>query len=181
MGNSNHNETPDWDAFFEDASEQWQEAFEQNVEAQANFVEAWFDAVEDATEVDQFEEAVEGYAAAYQTWMEAAAEQGEQMNAMMLGEDVSIETLRDGWLNAANDAFKEVMSTSAFAAATADTVGSVLEIKEEVDEYAEDTLHGLRFATVGDVEEVGTRLIEVERRLQRIEEQQEAILEHLES
>ena len=181
MGNSNQDEQPDWDAFIADATEQWRDAFEQNVEAQASFVEAWIDAVEDASDMTHFEDAVNGYAEAYKTWMEAAAEQGDRMNAMMRGEDVSMESIRDAWMNAANDAFKEVMSSTAFAAATAETVDSVLDVKKEADEYAEETLHGLRFATLGDVEEVGERLVAVERRLQAIEERQEDILDHLES
>lgn len=173
--------TQDWDAFIEEANEELLAAFERNVESQANFVEAWVDAIEEASDVDHLEDAAEGYAKAYQVWMQAAAEQTDRMNSMMSGEDVSLESFRDGWLNAANEAFQEAMATTAFAATTGETVENVLDLKRETDEYAEDTLHALRFATLGDVQEVGKRLVEVERRLQTIEEQQEAILDNLES
>lgn len=171
----------DWEAFMEDANEQFLEAFERNVEAQATFVETWMDALEDATSDEHIEEGIKGYAKAYQAWMDAAAEQVERVSAMLDGEDISVEAVRNQWLNAANEAFKEVMSTTAFAATTGDTVETALDLKQEADEYAEDTLHTLGFATVGDVEEVGERLIELERRQQAIEERLDEILDHMES
>ncbi|MFW6385415.1 MAG: poly(R)-hydroxyalkanoic acid synthase subunit, partial [Halodesulfurarchaeum sp.] len=96
--------TQDWDTFIEEANEELLAAFERNVESQANFVEAWVDAIEENSDFDNFEDAAEGYAKAYQVWMEAAAEQTDRMNSLMSGEDVSLESFRDGWLNAANDA-----------------------------------------------------------------------------
>ena len=163
----------------ETTNRQFLEAFERNVAAQAEFVETWMDAIEDSTDEDRMEENLEGYAKAYEAWMSAAEEQVDRLNASLEGEDVSLEAFRDRWLNAANQAFKEVMSTSAFAAATGDTVQSALDLKQEADEYAADTLHGLGFATVRDVDEVGERLIELERRQQRIEEQLDEVLEEL--
>ena len=169
----------EWDAFFEEANKRYLEAFERNVTAQSEFVDAWMTALEESTDRDHLESGMEGYAKAYDVWMEAAEDQVERMTASFEGADVSTEEFRDRWLRAANEAFKEVMSTNAFAAMTGDTVGSALDLKQEADELAEETLHGLGFATVGDVEEVGDRLIELERRQQRIEEHLEEILEEL--
>ena len=163
----------------ENANEQFLEAFERNVEAQAEFVETWMAAIEESTDEDLTRDGLEGYARAYKAWMNAAEEQVDRLNASIEGEDISLESFRDRWLNAANQAFKEVMSTSAFAAATGDTVEAALDLKEQADEQAEETLHVLGFATVGDIDEVGERLIEVERRQQRIEEQLDEILEEL--
>ncbi len=179
MTDSNDTTETDWEAFMEQANERYLDAFERNVEAQAAFVETWMDAIEDSADGEHIEDGLEGYAKAYKAWMRAAEDQVERMNATLEGSDVSTEAFRDRWLNAANEAFKEVMSTSAFAAATGDTVESALDLKREADEYAEETLHSLGFATVGDVEEVGERLIEVERRQQRIEERLDDILEEL--
>lgn len=165
----------------EDANEQFLEAIERNVEAQATFVETWMNAIENSTRDGQIEDGLEGYAKAYEAWMEAAAAQVDRMNAMLEGEDISMDAVRNQWMNAANEAFKEVMSTTAFAATTGDTVEAVLDLKRQTDEYAEDTLHTLGFSTVGDIEEVGERLVELERRQQRIEERLEDVLDHLES
>lgn len=169
----------DWEALIEEANERYLEAFEQNVAAQASFVEAWMDALDETMEPDQMTEGLEGYAEAYATWMEAAEDQVERMNASLEGADVPPEEFRDRWLTAANEAFKDVMRTNAFAAATGDTIKSALEMKSEADEYAEDTLQSLGFATVSDVQEVGDRLVELERRQHRIEDQLSDVLEEL--
>lgn len=169
----------EWDAFFEEANKRYLEAFERNVAAQSEFVNSWMRALEESTDKDHMEAGMEGYSKAYKAWMEAAEDQVERMTASFEGADISTEEFRDRWLRAANDAFKEVMSTSAFAAMTGDTVERALDFKQGADELAEETLHGLGFATVGDVEEVGDRLIELERRQQRIEEHLEDVLEEL--
>lgn len=179
MTDTNETDATDWEAFMESANERYLEAFEQNVEAQATFVESWMDAVEGAADPEAVENAPDGYAKAYEAWMQAAEDQVEQLNATMEGEDVSTEAFRDNWLNAANDAFKEVMGTSAFAATTGDTIESVLDLKQDADEYAEDTLHTLGFATVADVEEVGERLLELERRQQTIEDKLDTVIQEL--
>ncbi|MFB6152645.1 MAG: poly(R)-hydroxyalkanoic acid synthase subunit PhaE [Halodesulfurarchaeum sp.] len=174
------NET-DWEAFMEDANEEFLEAFERNVEAQATFVETWMDALEGATEEDRASESLDGYAKAYQAWMDAAEEQMSEFENVLEGEEVSMESFRHRWLNAANEAFKEMMSTTAFAAATGETVESVMDLKEQTDEFADETLHTLGFATARDLEEVGERLVELERRQQDVEEDLEEVLETLEN
>lgn len=169
-----------WSEFMEDANEAFLNQLEQNVEAQAKFVETWMDAVETSTENDTLSEGLEGYARAYEVWMNAAETQFERTSDAIEGEDVGLEEFRDIWLNAANESFKEVMSTSAFAAATGQTVEDVLHFQQEVDESAQRTLHQLGFATEGDISEVGERLVELERRQHRVEEKLDRVLDALE-
>lgn len=179
MTDTNETDAPDWETFMESANERYLEAFERNIDAQADFVESWMEALEASSDAGTVENGLEGYAKAYQAWMEAAEKQVEQLTVSLEGEDISTEAFRDNWLQAANEAFKDVMSTSAFAATTGETIESVLDRMQETDEYAEDTLHTLGFATVGDVEEVGERLLDVERRQQSIEDKLETVIEEL--
>ena len=168
-----------WNTYVEQWNEQLLDAVEQNVEAQAQFVESWSEAVEGATEDNEISEGVQGYARAYETWMTASEQMVERMNDVVEGEDVEIEEFRDIWLNTANEAFKEVMSTTAFARMTGETVGDVLELQQQADEAAEETLHDLGFSTKGDVVEIGDRLVELERRQHAIETKLDRILEEL--
>jgi hypothetical protein len=171
----------DWAAHVAEMNRTLLDAAEQNVEAQARFVESWFDAVENswAASPETVTDGMAGYAAAYEAWMGAAEEQFDRTGDMLAGEDVSPEDFRDVWLNTANQAFKEVMSTSAFAAATGETVSDALELQREADEAAEDTLHALGFATEGDVVEVGSRLVELERRQHAVERKLDRVLDAL--
>ncbi|MFB6079994.1 MAG: poly(R)-hydroxyalkanoic acid synthase subunit PhaE [Haloferacaceae archaeon] len=168
----------EWAEFVEEMNESWFDAVEENVEAQARFVESWFDAVDDswASSPETVTEGMEGYARAYEAWMRAAEEQLQRTADAIEGEEVSPEDFRDIWLNAANRSFKEVMNTSAFAAATGETVGDAMELQERIDAAAEETLHSLGFATEGDVEEVGARLVELERRQHAVEEKLDEVL-----
>ncbi|RKD97635.1 poly(R)-hydroxyalkanoic acid synthase subunit PhaE [Halopiger aswanensis] len=169
-----------WNAFVEQWNEQFLEALEENVEAQAQFVESWSETVGQATEDNEMSEGVEGYAKAYETWMNASQQMVERVNDQLEGEDVDIEEFRDIWLNTANEAFKDVMSTTAFARMTGETVGDVLELQQQADEAAQETLRTLGFATEEDVVEVGDRLVELERRQHDVERKLDRILEHLE-
>lgn len=169
-----------WSAFMENMNETFLDQLEQNVEAQAKFVETWMDAVDESADGDTITEGLEGYARAYEVWMNAAETQFERASDVIEGEDVSAEEFRDIWLNAANESFKEVMSTSAFAAMTGQTVEDVLQFQQEVDKQAQDTLHQLGFATEGDISEVGERLIELERRQHAVEEKLDRVLEAVE-
>lgn len=173
-------ETDHWTEFMEQMNEQFVDAFEENIEAQAEFVEAWTDTVEAAGGGERMSEGVEGYAKAYQVWMDAAEEMVERTSDAAAGEDVSVDEFRDIWLNNANQAFKEVMSTSAFAAMTGETVGDTLEVQQMADENAEATLRQLRMPTQSDIEEVGSRLVELERRQHAVEEKLDRVLEHVE-
>ncbi|AFZ71626.1 poly(R)-hydroxyalkanoic acid synthase subunit PhaE [Natronobacterium gregoryi] len=169
-----------WNAFVEQWNEQFLETLEDNMEAQAQFVESWSETVSEVSEEQEVADGVEGYANAYETWMTASEEMVERMNDVLEGEDVEMEEFRDIWLNTANEAFKEVMSTTAFAKMTGETVGDVLELQEQADETSQETLRSLGFATEADVLEVGDRLVELERRQHDVEQKLDRIIDHLE-
>jgi len=169
----------DWNAFAEQWNEQFLEALEDNMEAQAQFVESWSETVGEASDDTEISDGVEGYARAYETWMTASQQMVERANDQLEGENVYIEEFRDIWLNTANEAFKEVMSTTAFAKMTGETVGDVLELQEQADEAAQETLNSLGFATEGDVVEIGDRLVELERRQHAVEQKLDRVLEHV--
>ncbi|WP_248515500.1 poly(R)-hydroxyalkanoic acid synthase subunit PhaE [Salinarchaeum laminariae] len=166
-----------WTEFVENMNEQMVEAFEANVEAQSQFVETWAETLAEGTDDDRIGDGVEGYARAYQVWMDAAEEMAGQVAEE--GGDVSPEDARDLWLSSANEAFKEVMSTSAFAAVTGETVEDALELRQAADENAQETLHALGMATERDIREVGDRLVELERRQHAIEEKLDDVLDAL--
>ncbi|MFC7045680.1 poly(R)-hydroxyalkanoic acid synthase subunit [Halobacteriaceae archaeon GCM10025711] len=174
-------DTEEWTEFVEEMNESMLSAMEQNMEAQARFVETWLDTVETNTSEERVTEGLQGYARAYEAWMRAAQEQYERAADAFSGEEVNLDEFRDIWLNTANESFKEVMSTTAFAATTGETVGDALELQAQVDEAAQDTLHTLGFATEGDIDEVGERLLELERRQHAVEEKLDRVLDALES
>jgi len=168
----------EWSAFVEDVNDAFLDALERNVEAQTQFVESWLDAVEESTDTstETMSDGLDGYARAYRVWMNAAEQQFERTEDLLEGEDVSVDEFRDVWLNSANEAFKEVMSTSAFAAATGQTVEDAMEARRQVDEAAATTLRSLGFATAEDVDEVGERLVELERRQHAVESKLDRVL-----
>jgi oligoribonuclease NrnB/cAMP/cGMP phosphodiesterase (DHH superfamily) len=169
-----------WNEFVDEMNESFVQAMEQNVEAQTEFVETWFDTLEGTMQDGDAEETLEGYARAYEAWMDAAREQFDRSGDALRGEDVDAEEFRDLWLETANESFKEVMSTPAFAAVTGETIEDALELQRQADEAAQDTLHQLGFATEGDVREVGERLVELERRQHDVERKLDRVLDHLE-
>ncbi|MFA9426522.1 poly(R)-hydroxyalkanoic acid synthase subunit [Natronorubrum sp. A-ect3] len=168
-----------WNAFVEQWNEQFLDALEDNMEAQAEFVESWSETVGEVSEDNELSDGVEGYARAYETWMNASQQMVERMNDTLEGEDVDVDEFRDIWLNTANEAFKDVMSTTAFAKMTGETVGDVLELQQEADEASQETLRSLGFATEDGVVEVGDRLVELERRQHAVEKKLDRVLEHL--
>ncbi|QRV14532.1 poly(R)-hydroxyalkanoic acid synthase subunit PhaE [Haloterrigena salifodinae] len=170
----------EWNEVVEQWNEQFMNALEENMEAQAQFVESWSDAVGEATEENEISDGVEGYARAYETWMNASQQMVERMNDQLEGEDVDVEEFRDIWLNTANEAFKDVMSTTAFARMTGETVGDVLEMQQQAQKTSQETLRTLGFATEDDVVEIGDRLVELERRQHDVEQKLDRVLEHLE-
>ncbi len=178
----------DWGEFARRMNRQFVEALERNVEAQAELVESFTETVDArdtapssmAVDAEDVEDGVQGYARAYEVWMDAAEQMVEQTGDLAEGEDVDPAAFRNVWLDAANDAFKQVMSTTAFAAATGDAVGDALQARQEADETAEETLHTLGFATEGDVQEVGERLVELERRQHELETKIDRVLDAVE-
>ncbi|NHN48901.1 poly(R)-hydroxyalkanoic acid synthase subunit [Halostella sp. JP-L12] len=169
-----------WNSFVEQMNKQFMDAFEQNVEAQAEFVESWTETLEANADDQELTEGVKGYARAYEAWMDAAQQMVERVNDSMEGEDVEVEEFRDIWLNTANEAFKEAMSTTAFAAATGESVQQALDLRQQAGEASESTLSELGFATEGQIVEVGERLVELERRQHAVEQKLDRIVEELE-
>jgi hypothetical protein len=167
------------ESFFEQFSETYTNAIKRNIEAQEAFTESWMDSMEDAMSEERLDDVSEGAVRAYEAWMNAAESSYDRVGDALEGEDVDPEEFRDIWFNAANKAFKESMSTTAFAAATGQNVEDVLDFQEQLNDAAEDTLHGMGFATSGDVREVGERLVELERRQHAIEEKLDRIIEEL--
>lgn len=169
--------TDEWGSMVEDFNAAVMRAVEDNVSAQAAIAESWMASLGDSTADAVSEDAVAGYARAYGTWMDAAKEGFERTSDALDGEDVPPEEFRDIWLNAANDAFKDVMSTTAFAAATGDTVGDVLGLADQVDDATARALHNAGLPTADDIQEVGERLVELERRQHAVEGQLEGLSE----
>lgn len=165
----------DLEDFFERMTESYITAIDKNLDAQSAFIERWTESVDAAMSEEQLEEQTESSIRAYEAWMDAANTSFDRIGDYMEGESVDAEEFRDIWLSAANQAFKETMSTTAFAAATGQNVDEMLQVRRQLDQAAEDTLHTLRFATAGDVQEVGERLVEMERRQHALEQEIEAL------
>jgi len=169
-----------WAEMVERMNEAVAESAERNMEAQAAFMESWAEAVEGSIpEEDALAEGFEGYNRAYEVWTDAAETMFERTTDAARGEDVEASELRDIWLESANEAFTEVMSTSAFAAANGQLVKAMLDIRQEADKITQETIAQLGLATGDDVAEVGERLVELERRQQRVEEKLDRVLEEL--
>ncbi len=165
-----------WNEYLNELNETASEVFAQNMEIQSQFIDSWLAALDEATMDEQVADGITGSVRAYEVWMEAAEAQFELVEQAMVGEDVEPEAFRDIWLNAANDAFKEVMGTSAFAAATGQTVGETLSASQQLDEMSQETLHSLGFGTRSDIQEVGERLLELERRQHAVERKLDRVL-----
>jgi len=171
----------EWTEMVEQMNDAVSESVEQNMKAQAAFVESWADAVEDSIpEDDNVAEGIQGYNQAYEEWMNAAEQMLERTSDAAQGEDVDPTEFRDIWLQSANEAFKHVMGTSAFAAANGQLVETMMEMRQQADDIGQDSIAQMGFSTREDVEEVGERLVELERRQHEVEEKLDRILEHLE-
>ncbi len=171
----------EWTEMVQHMNDAIADSVERNVEAQAALLEAWVDGLEDSVpDDDVMADGIEGYSRAYEVWMDAAAEVGERTTDAARGEDVEPEELRDIWLESANQAFKEIMSTSAFASANGQLVESMLEFQQEVDDASQDAVSQLGLPTRDDVDEIGARLVELERRQHDVEEKLDRVLEALE-
>ena len=169
-----------WTELLSGMNDQLASAMETNVQAQNALLESWSGALGSVGDEGQFEDGMDGYSGAYDIWMEAADEAMEKAAGATEGEELSPNEFRDLWLGAANEAFKEVMSTDAFAAATGERIADAVELRQATDEVAQGTLHELGFATEGDVREIGERLVELERRHHEVERKLDRVLDHLE-
>lgn len=170
-----------WLNMAERMNEAMARSVEQNMEAQAKFMDSWAEGMESTMlDEDAMSESVEAYGRAYEVWMDAADQMYERVTDAAEGEDVALTEFRDIWLRSANDAFKEVMSTSAFAASQGSMVEAMMDLQRETNEVSEETLSQLGFSTREDVDEVAGRLVELERRQQDVEDKLDRILDHLE-
>ena len=171
----------DWADFAEEVNESVVQAFERNLEAQSTFVDAWMDAIDTGVEDSAgSKELAASYAQAYNVWMDAVESQYEEFITGIESGDVNTEAIRDSWLQAANESFKEVMETTAFAQHTGKFVEDALALQRESDVVAADTVRQLGFASRDDIVEVGERLVELERRQHAVEKQLNRIAKHLE-
>lgn len=181
MSDSNEIPNEQWASLVENMNDAVAESMEQNMKASSAFMESWSDAMaESMPEEGDIATGMEGYNNAYEVWIDAAEEMFERTTDAAEGEDVAMSELRDIWLQSANEAFKEVMSTSAYAAANGQLVSAMMDLQEQTDEISEDTLEQLGMPTGSDIEEVGERLIELERRQHRVEKKLDRIIEELE-
>jgi hypothetical protein len=171
----------EWTEMVEQMNTAVADSMEQNMEAQAAFVESWADAVEDTIpKEDEMSEGLDGYNRAYEEWVDAAEQMVERSTDAAQGEDVDPAEFRDIWLKSANEAFKHVMGTSAFAAANGQLVESMMEMQQEAQDLNEDAIAQMGFPTREDVDEVAERLVELERRQHAVEQKLDRILEKLE-
>lgn len=169
-----------WEQTIQQMNEGFSDAIEGNIEAQTRFMESWMDAMTELSDETRAEDALDGYRQAYETWMSAAEEALESMADAAEGEDVSVTQFRDIWLNAANESMKELMATNAFAAATGQAVEEALDLRGQTEEVTESTLHDLGMPAKGDIQEVGDRLVELERRQHAVERKLDEILDAIE-
>ena len=172
----------DWTEMFGQMNDVVADSIEQNLEAQSALMESWTGSFEDSMpDEDAMEDGMEGYMQAYEIWMDAAEEMFERTSDAAQGEDVEPEEFRDIWLRSANEAFSEVMSTSAFAAANGQMVEQIMEMQQEIDEMTQDSLAQIGIATRDDVDEVGERLIELERRQHAVEDKLDRLIDTVEN
>jgi DNA repair exonuclease SbcCD ATPase subunit len=170
MSDANEEIQENWAGMIDEMNNAVAQSVEQNMEAQAAFMESWMGAFEDSVpDEEAMSDGFEGYENAYEVWMEAAEQMSSRITDAAQGRDVDITEFRDIWLQSANKALSEVMGTTAFAAGTGEMVGNLMDLQQEVDETSQDTLESLGFATRDDVDEVAERLIELERRQHGVE------------
>jgi len=181
MSDKNADVGAEYSEMVEEMNEALAESVEQNMQAQAAFVESWSDALSDSVmEDDDFTDGIEGYNQATEVWMDAAERMFERSADAAQGEEVDPTEFRDIWLSSANEAAKEIMGTSAFAAANGQLIQSMLDMRQQADDFSQETIAELGFPTRGDVEEIGERLVELERRQHAVEEKLDRILEAVE-
>jgi hypothetical protein len=189
-----------WTEMVEGMNDAMSRSIEQNMQAQSAFIESWSQALDgamsdtdagmgagtdmapgDGNEIEaMMTEGMEGYGRAYEVWTDAAERMAERITDAAEGEEVGIAEFRDIWLQSANEAFSEVMSTTAFAAGTGQTVSQIMELQQGADDVTQDTLEQLGFATREDVDEIGARLVELERRQHDVSKKLDRVLDALE-
>jgi dsDNA-binding SOS-regulon protein len=166
-----------WTEMFGRMNEAMARTMEQNVEAQAAFAESWADAMDESMPTEEaMAEGFEGVAGAYDVWMDAAEQLFERTADAAEGEDVELGEMRDIWLQSANEAFKQVMSTSAFAAGNGQLFETLMDLQEQSREASTEALAQMGMASAKEVDEVAERLVELERRQHSVEKKLDRIL-----
>ncbi|WP_255198111.1 poly(R)-hydroxyalkanoic acid synthase subunit PhaE [Halorarius litoreus] len=182
MSDTNDEPRNPWAQMVENMNEAVSRSVEQNMEAQSAFMESWSKQMADSMpEQDELGEAFESYNAAYRVWMDAADQTFERLTDAAEDKDVGTTEFRDIWLQSANEAFKEVMDTAAFAAMTGDAVEQMMELQADMEELTQDNLTRMGLPTREDVDEVGARLIELERRQHDVEQKLDRVIDLLEA
>ena len=160
-----------WQEFMREMNQQFAEEIEENVEAQTELMQTWLDSTTATAEEPGYEDAIGGYKRAYEIWIDGTEDLLDRVSDSTESEDVTVSELRDIWLNATNESFKELMRTTAFASATGESIDSLLDLKRQRDDADEVALHEIGLPTKGDLHEVGERLVELERRQHAVEQQ----------
>jgi len=171
----------DWLEWATAMNERFADSVDASMTAQQQFAEAWMDSIERTTGQQELDDGLASLFAAYAVWMDAAHETQEHVNDALEGEDVPVEHIRDTWMNAANQAFKSLLSTTAFSMMTGRSVDDLLELRQQTEELQASALHDLGLPTRGDIEEVGERLVELERRNHELAKTLEAVADAVES
>ena len=181
MNERNREMQEQWTDLFGRMNEAMAQTMEQTMETQSAFAESWADAMEESMPQEEaMSEGLEGFANAYDVWIDAAEQLFERTTDAAEGERVEMDELRDIWLQSANEAFKQVMSTSAFAAGNGQLFEAVMEMQEQSREAGQDALAQMGMATSAEVDEVAERLVELERRQHSVEKKLDRILEAVE-
>jgi len=172
------NQQQDWGEMFGQMNDMVAESFEKNIEAQNAMMQAFTDSIDESIpDEETMSDGFDGYMQAYEVWMDAAEEMFDRTADAAQGEEVAPEEFRDIWLRSANEAFSEVLSTSAFAHANGQLVEQIMEMQQEVDEVTQDSLAQIGIATRDDVDEVGERIVELERRQHTVEDKLDELIE----
>lgn len=160
------------------ASEQAMKAYAVNMEMGRAFLETWTRSLahlQATTAASSKPEAASAsaqapFADATRAWVNAVTEATHRtQEAFAKGETLSPDSYAEIWSQAASQVAQEIVKDAAFAKITGEWVNEAAKSKGQAREAAEARLAELGFATTRDIEEVGTRLIEVERRLHHMQ------------
>lgn len=109
------------------------------------------------------------FADASRIWLNAVSEAMRRtQEAMQRGETLAPDAYLDLWSKAAAELSQAVVSDAAFATMTGHWVNQVATAKTDAKKRATEQLRELGFSTHADVDEVGKRLVELERRVHEL-------------
>lgn len=172
-------DTMDPSDLFPQLSDELVHGMDQFIEAQTRFLESWQQNLAQETDDEVIASGAKGIVEAYEIWLNASREWTEQLVAVAEGEELDPRNARDIWLRAANESAQSMMSTTAFAQMTGQSVQDGLELQRQRDEAIQTMLEAMGVASTHSIEEVGDRLIELERRQHAVEQKLDRLLDHL--